>query len=39
MADDAMKMYVSIIKSEGINDVTNDEFEDIDEYIFSLAQK
>lgn len=38
MADDAMKMYVSIIKSEGINDVTNDEFEDIDEYIFPLRK-
>ncbi len=30
MADDAMKMYVSIIKSEGINDVTTDEFENTD---------
>lgn len=33
MADDAMKMYVSVIKNEGINDVTNDEFETIENYL------
>lgn len=33
MADDAMKMYVSVIKNEGINDVTNDEFDTIDDYL------
>lgn len=39
MADDAMKMYVSVIKNEGINDVTNDEFDTIDEYIAPLYKK
>lgn len=35
MADDAMKMYVSIIKNSKINDVTTDEFSDIDAYLIS----
>lgn len=39
MADDAMKMYVSVIKNEGINDVTNDEFETVDNYITPLYSK
>ena len=34
MADDAMKMYVSIIKDSKINDVDKSEFEDIDRYIY-----
>lgn len=38
MADDAMKMYVSIIKNEGINDVTIDEFSDIEQYIYPLVK-
>ncbi len=32
MADDAMKMYVSVIKNEGINDVSPDEFETAGKY-------
>lgn len=36
MADDAMKMYVSIIKNENINDVDTSEFDDIDKYIYPL---
>lgn len=36
MADDAMKMYVSIIKNENINEVENSEFDDIDKYIYPL---
>lgn len=36
MADDAMKMYVSVIKNKGINDVTTDEFDQIDKYIYPL---
>lgn len=39
MADDAMKMYVSIIKNEGINDVTNDEFDNIENYIAPLNRR
>ena len=34
MADDAMKMYVSIIKDSKINDVDKSEFEDIDRYVY-----
>ncbi|MEG2583986.1 MAG: glycosyltransferase, partial [Oscillospiraceae bacterium] len=36
MADDAMKMYVSIIKNSDINLVSNDEFDDIDNFITPL---
>ncbi len=32
MADDAMKMYVSVIKNENINDVSADEFKTIGNY-------
>lgn len=39
MADDAMKMYISVIKNEGINDVTADEFETIDEFTVPLNKK
>lgn len=34
MADDAMKMYVSIIKNSKINDVDKNEFESIDRFLF-----
>ncbi len=34
MADDAMKMYVSIVKDSKINDVEKSEFEDIDKFIY-----
>lgn len=33
MADDAVKMYISIIKNNLINDVSAKEFENIDEYL------
>ena len=33
MADDAMKMYVSIIKDSPINEVSTEEFADIDDYL------
>lgn len=33
MADDAIKMYISIIKYKPINDISIDEFEGIDEYL------
>ncbi len=33
MADDAMRMYVSIIKNSNINEVRTEEFEDIDAYL------
>lgn len=35
MADDALKMYISVIKGSKINSVSNDEFDGIDEYIHS----
>ncbi|MBE5039999.1 polysaccharide pyruvyl transferase CsaB [Ructibacterium gallinarum] len=35
MADDAMKMYISIIKNSKINEVSSQEFEDIDSYLIT----
>ncbi len=35
MADDAMKMYVSIIKNSKINEVSPSEFSDIDSYLMT----
>lgn len=39
MANDAMKMYVSIIKGTAINDVTEAEFEDIGKYLICGSGK
>ena len=35
MADDAMKMYVSVIKNTKINEVATEEFSDIDAYLIT----
>ena len=39
MADDAMKMYVSIIKGTNINEVTTTDYEDIDKYLICSTGK
>ena len=38
MADDAMKMYVSVIKNEKINEVVNSEFDTIQEYLNAVPE-